>query len=194
MAVDTTFTYLGETYTISRGASGYWEVEATSITSLVDVLIHGDVTESGTTGTHAATGTVTLAGTDDQTWNAPQLDVSGLTVASTKTAGTITLSSSIAVAAAGISAANLLNDQTLTLSGTGDIRLTNLLTIDTGTTTCNVDVFCCGYVVDLGTTLQGSGIIYYGACGESIVGTSTITAISILTSASGLNLNIDLDI
>ena len=154
--------------------------------------IHGDVSDSGSTGDILSVGTVTLAGTADQTW-ATATDVSGLTVASTKTDGDVTLSSSIAVDASGFRCDNLTVDQTATLSGTGDIRLTNLLTIDTGTTTCNVDVYCCGYVVDLGTTLQGTGTIFFGVCGETINGASTITSVN-FAFASWLNIDINIDI
>jgi len=168
MAVDTTFTYAGIDYTLSVGASGRWQID--DQVDLDGVEIYGDVTESGVTGTMAATGIVTLTGTADQTWNTAT-DVSGLTVASTKTDGDVTLSSSIAIDASGFYCDNLTIDQTLTLSGTGTVHLSGLLTISAGTTTLNVDVYCCGYDLAIGATRQGTGTIYYDTCGITIGGT-----------------------
>jgi hypothetical protein len=51
--------------------------------------VNGDITESGSTGTNAATGLITLAGTADQTINVPQLDLSGATFQGTKSSGNI---------------------------------------------------------------------------------------------------------
>ena len=169
MAVDTTFTYAGIDYTLSVGASGLWQID--DQIDIDGVEIYGDITESGSTGDMAGLGLVTIAGTADQTWNAPQLDVSGLTVASTKTDGDVTLSSSIAVDASGFYCDNLTCDQTLTLSGTGRVTLTGIFTISAGTTTLNVDVYCCGYDLAIGATRQVTGTIYYDTCGITIGGT-----------------------
>jgi len=55
--------------------------------------IHGDVTESGATGTMSATGLPVLGGLLDQDIDTPQLDVSGLTWGMNKAAGIVTSSS-----------------------------------------------------------------------------------------------------
>ena len=53
--------------------------------------IHGDITESGSTGTMSMLGLPVLAGLLDQDIDVPQLDVSGLTYGIDKAAGTVTL-------------------------------------------------------------------------------------------------------
>ena len=123
----------------------FWFTTAQALTVDFSGEIHGDITESGSTGSIAATGTSSFDTTGNQSIDAPTADLSGLSFSGTKTSGTVSLlnattlyvgsgdilETDINISATGaIDGAGKLRTDSLTLAGGGALDIAYLELVD----------------------------------------------------------------